>query len=123
MHIRLRFFIYAVLLCVPGLTYGRGGMSAGASINACATVAEPVGLIPVGQLSPSSPDSPTTSQFDYLLVSPTRGVTLNVDGLSVDLTGRLTTVSEFLSGLSFTPPPSEASVDRAVVITLIYSDN
>ena len=123
MLLRLRFLIYAVLLCVLMLARGRSAASACGTINACATVIEPMGLLPVGDLPRSLSVLPLTGSFDYLLVSPTRGFTLSLDGLPIDLNHRLTTVSELLSGLYLKTPPSEAPLGRTIVLTLIYSEN
>ena len=124
MLLRLRFLFCALLLCsLPGHAHGRDGASVCATISACATVVEPIGLIPGGQLPRSPSISAPAGSFDYLLVSPTRGITLNVDGVPIDLSRRLTVVSELLSGLYLESRPTDVPFGRTIVLTLIYSEN
>lgn len=63
-----------------------------------------------------------SDSFAFLLMSPSNGVTLYVDGLPVDLSRRITPISGALSGLHL-PASDPASHHGPLTLTLIYSEN
>ena len=123
MPLRIRLFISFIFCVLATPIFGNGHLSAWGSISVSATVEVPFGIVPVEHLRRSQFDLPVDFPFEYLLVSPSSGVTINADGSPLAVCGRLNPITGMTSGLDLREIVSVTSAERTIILTLVYTEN
>lgn len=125
MSFRLLAVLGATFIVLAYFSNAVGLPSAGAPISATATVVEPLGLItgPLINEPILSGVDPASGAARFLLVSRSRGVTIDLDGVPVDLAKVTGACTGLVSVLDVRYLTIGQSADHPVTLTIIYSEN
>jgi hypothetical protein len=125
MSFRLLAVLGATFIVLAHFSDAVGLPSAGSPICATATVVEPLGLITgplINEPMPFGVD-PASGAPRFLLVSRSRGVTIDLDGVPIDLAKVSGARTGLVSVLDVRGLAIGQSADHPVTLTIIYSEN